>query len=106
MPPPQLSYKLVLSQNEVSEHEENRGLRLKSGEVTEIAEALHGVAASTHVGDPADPRQGWQYFDERLYIAGNALGAGEDPYMRNKFNQHASDLLPSNRDVPDTRGLA
>lgn len=92
-------------QNEVSEHEENRGLRLKNGEVTEFSEALRG-APSTHIGDTADPRQGWQYFDERLYIAGNALADGEDSYVRNRFNQRASDLLPSNRDVPDTRGLA
>ena len=53
-----------------------------------------------------DNRQAWQYFDEKSYIRGNALKEGEDPYSRNKFNQQASDQLPSNREIPDTRGQA
>ena len=44
-----------------------------------------------------------QYFDERAYISAGALRPGENAYARNKFNQEASDKLPSNRDVPDTR---
>ncbi|CAB4065435.1 GALNT [Lepeophtheirus salmonis] len=43
------------------------------------------------------------YFDQKSYIAGGSLRQGEDPYSRNKFNQAASDKLPSNRDIPDTR---
>lgn len=53
-----------------------------------------------------DSRQTWQYFDEKNYVKGNALKEGEDPYLRNKFNQQASDHLPSNREIPDTRGQA
>lgn len=45
----------------------------------------------------------WDYFDERGYISRGGLRTGEDPYVRNRFNQQASDSLPSNRDVPDTR---
>lgn len=45
----------------------------------------------------------WEYFDEAGYIRGGALRTGEDPYIRNRFNQEASDALPSNREVPDTR---
>lgn len=45
----------------------------------------------------------WDYFDEQGYIKRGGLRNGEDPYVRNRFNQHASDLLPSNRDIPDTR---
>ena len=45
----------------------------------------------------------WQYFNERRYIDSKALKDGDDPYVRNKFNQAASDKLPSNRDIPDTR---
>lgn len=45
----------------------------------------------------------WDYFDERGYISGGGLKTGEDPYIRNRFNQQASDSLPSNRDIPDTR---
>ena len=53
-----------------------------------------------------DNRQAWLYFDEKSYIRGNALKEGEDPYFKNKFNQAASDSLPSNREIPDTRGQA
>uniref|UniRef100_A0A1B0BTJ8 Polypeptide N-acetylgalactosaminyltransferase n=1 Tax=Glossina palpalis gambiensis TaxID=67801 RepID=A0A1B0BTJ8_9MUSC len=45
----------------------------------------------------------WEYFDEAGYIKGGALRPGEDPYVRNRFNQEASDALPSNREIPETR---
>ncbi|EDW76568.1 uncharacterized protein Dwil_GK14594 [Drosophila willistoni] len=44
-----------------------------------------------------------EYFDEAGYIRAGALRNGEDPYIRNRFNQEASDALPSNREIPDTR---
>lgn len=44
-----------------------------------------------------------EYFDEAGYIRRGALRSGEDPYIRNRFNQEASDALPSNREIPDTR---
>nr|CAH7721745.1 unnamed protein product [Callosobruchus chinensis]CAH7736805.1 unnamed protein product [Callosobruchus chinensis] len=50
-------------------------------------------------GSPA----GWEYFDEKAYIQRGKLHIGEDPYIRNRFNQMASDHLPSNREIPDTR---
>ncbi len=40
-------------------------------------------------------------FDERLYI--DSLREMGDPYKKNAFNVEASDLLPSDREVPDTR---
>lgn len=42
-----------------------------------------------------------RYFDEAGYVAGGSKD--NDPYVRNRFNQAASDNLPSNRAVPDTR---
>lgn len=45
----------------------------------------------------------WDYFDESGYISRGSLRVGEDPYIRNRFNQQASDSLPSNREIPDTR---
>lgn len=45
----------------------------------------------------------WDYFDESGYISRGSLKAGEDPYIRNRFNQQASDSMPSNREIPDTR---
>ncbi|KAL1139494.1 hypothetical protein AAG570_006478, partial [Ranatra chinensis] len=81
------------------QNEENRGLRLKGG--LELLEASPGVVESTpSVGSSA---ASWGYLDERAYIANGGLKPGEDPYARNKFNQLASDTLPSNRHIPDTR---
>lgn len=45
------------------------------------------------------------FFDESKYISDGAVRPGEDPYTRNKFNQEASDAIPSNRDIPDTRSV-
>ncbi|XP_052128574.1 polypeptide N-acetylgalactosaminyltransferase 2-like [Frankliniella occidentalis] len=53
---------------------------------------------------PADARLSWNYFDEREYVSRGGLRTGEDPYLRNRFNQRASDGLASNRPIPDTRG--
>lgn len=50
-----------------------------------------------------DRRLAWNYFDEAAYVARGGIKQGEDPYIRNRFNQEASDSLPSNRDIPDTR---
>ncbi|XP_013180728.1 PREDICTED: polypeptide N-acetylgalactosaminyltransferase 2-like isoform X2 [Papilio xuthus] len=44
---------------------------------------------------------GKTYFDEGGYVSGDKRD--KDPYIRNRFNQAASDILPSNRAVPDTR---
>lgn len=43
------------------------------------------------------------YFDEDSYIRRGSLLPGEDPYIRNRFNQQESDKLASNRAIPDTR---
>jgi hypothetical protein len=61
-----------------------------------------GPLASFASSDVA-PRLSWDYFDEHGYIKRGGLRTGEDPYIRNRFNQQASDNLPSNRDIPDTR---
>lgn len=53
--------------------------------------------------ETTDGRVTWNYFDESGYVARGGLRHGEDPYTRNRFNQEATDHLPSNRDVPDTR---
>lgn len=98
---------------------ENRALRLRDS-VTSAAQYLEDIAPSTSpaqqqpnivpsgggVGGGAfapDSRLSWDYFDEVGYIQRGGLRNGEDPYVRNRFNQQASDLLPSNRNIPDTR---
>lgn len=60
-----------------------------------------GRTNSHHGNSPNE----WQYFDESGYIKAGALRPGEDPYIRNRFNQAASDALPSNRAIPDTRHM-
>jgi polypeptide N-acetylgalactosaminyltransferase len=51
----------------------------------------------------ASNKLSWDYFDEAGYIQRGGLRLGEDPYVRNRFNQQASDSLSSNREIPDTR---
>lgn len=59
---------------------------------------------SQHTGEVIfDNRVTWNYFDEAGYVSRGKLQPGEDPYLRNKFNQEASDSLASNRAIPDTR---
>lgn len=41
------------------------------------------------------------YFDEAGYVTAGSKDL--DPYVKNRFNQAASDALPSNRAIPDTR---
>jgi len=101
-----------------NKHEENRGLRLKddillpsgsrpgSGQDPVVVgdhalESHHTSGSHGSVGDLTGVE--WRYFDEKAFIEGNTLQAGEDAYARNKFNQAASDKVASNREVPDTR---
>lgn len=93
---------------------ENRALRLRDG-VTMPHFIGDGLSSSTlssnnHLGSLSSystsdivPQFSWDYFDEQNYIKRGGLRSGEDPYIRNRFNQQASDSIPSNRDIPDTR---
>lgn len=74
------------------------------------AETLSNINNNNnHVGSLASysslavPKSSWDYFDEQGYIKRGGLRTGEDPYIRNRFNQQASDSISSNRDIPDTR---
>ncbi|CAO1361295.1 unnamed protein product [Diamesa hyperborea] len=92
---------------------ENRALRLRDG-VTVAQYLGEELSASTsphsnHISSLAvlssdsAARLSWDYFDEQGYIKRGGLRTGEDPYIRNRFNQQASDSISSNRDIPDTR---
>lgn len=93
---------------------ENRALRLRDSVTS--SQYIEDMAPSTSPAQQqqphlppavssfgADSRLSWDYFDEVGYIQRGGLRTGEDPYVRNRFNQQASDLLPSNRNIPDTR---
>lgn len=75
---------------------------LKRNRILNNYNTNNDLVAGTH-SQTFDGRLSWDYFDERAYISRGALREGEDPYVRNRFNQQASDSLPSNRDIPDTR---
>lgn len=47
----------------------------------------------------------WQEFDEKEYVDKSRCNVGQDCYVKNKYNQLASDNLKSNRGVPDTRHM-
>ncbi|XP_017954590.1 polypeptide N-acetylgalactosaminyltransferase 2 [Drosophila navojoa] len=72
-------------------------------ETSQGANAVGPVAGRLSVGASARTGGEVEYFDEAGYIRGGGLRSGEDPYIRNRFNQEASDALPSNREIPDTR---
>lgn len=89
---------------------ENRALRLR--ETFTAAQLIEDLSPSTspsqhivqisNVPDSSS-RMSFDYFDEIGYVQRGSLRLGEDPYVRNRFNQQASDALPSNRNIPDTR---
>lgn len=93
---------------------ENKALRLREGATvphylgndlsssTSLSNNHLGSSAS-HTPSDIVPQFSWDYFDEQGYIKRGGLRSGEDPYIRNRFNQQASDSIPSNRDIPDTR---
>ncbi|CAG9865514.1 unnamed protein product [Phyllotreta striolata] len=89
---------------------ENKALRLKESPTgappppaPEDPAAGPGVPMALQSLETTDGRLAWNYFDEASYVSKGRLLANEDPYDRNKFNQLASDNLPSNREIPDTR---
>uniref|UniRef100_A0A8C4WYK1 Polypeptide N-acetylgalactosaminyltransferase n=1 Tax=Eptatretus burgeri TaxID=7764 RepID=A0A8C4WYK1_EPTBU len=45
----------------------------------------------------------WQDFDQNAYVGMTLVKPGQDPYVRNKFNQVESDKLRLDRAIPDTR---
>ncbi len=45
----------------------------------------------------------WTKFNVDAYLAKGKLGPDEDKYAKNKFNQEASDSIPFDREIPDSR---
>ncbi|EDW63960.1 polypeptide N-acetylgalactosaminyltransferase 2 [Drosophila novamexicana] len=94
----------------VKDFERNAVHGLKLNGIVALEETSQGISGSAGgtvggrlaVGPSARGGE-VEYFDEAGYIRGGGLRSGEDPYIRNRFNQEASDALPSNREIPDTR---
>ncbi|CAD5224011.1 unnamed protein product [Bursaphelenchus okinawaensis] len=55
------------------------------------------------VHQPKDEQVTWMEFDSERFLAKGRLQEGEDRYAKNKFNQAASDAIPMNREVIDSR---
>lgn len=95
-----------LQTDSANEKTVNRALRLKEAEkYDEVGNSAPGpnVPLALQSIQTTDGRLTWNYFDEAGYVSRGGLRKGEDPYVRNRFNQEASDNLPSNREIPDTR---
>lgn len=45
----------------------------------------------------------FEFFDAQAYLQGDKVQRGQDAYGKTKFNQIASDNLPIDRSIPDTR---
>lgn len=91
-----VGYYLFWSGRRSASEDSNEALRLKPS----AAAALRQSSSQL----PNSSRQlSWRYFDEKGYVSVSRVKPGVDPYERHKFNQEASDALPSNRAVPDTR---
>ncbi|KAI6189473.1 Polypeptide N-acetylgalactosaminyltransferase [Aphelenchoides bicaudatus] len=45
----------------------------------------------------------WNKFDKEAFLVKDRLKEGEDRYAKNKFNQAASDQIPMDRSIPDSR---
>lgn len=87
----------ITSRQRFAAHRNRKGLRALLPEEISSTGANSGILGGAQsVGD-------WEYFNEGVYIRGGSLRNGEDPYIRNRFNQEASDAMPSNREIPDTR---
>lgn len=86
-----------------SQQQQQQQLQQQQQPHIQLAAAGASAADAFNGGDGADNRPAWDYFDEAGYIQRGGLRTGENPYERNRFNQQASDLLPSNRNIPDTR---
>ena len=65
----------------------------------------NGMDNSKHQRDPSENKKrnspNLEGFNETSYIY--AVRQDPDAYKRNAFNQEASDKLPSDRSIPDTR---
>ncbi|XP_053673153.1 polypeptide N-acetylgalactosaminyltransferase 2-like [Anopheles nili] len=96
----------------------NRALRLRSTKTKQLTSDNYNAGGAQHSLQSSNgnsnsnsnsifsynsPPMTWDYFDEASYIQKGGLQRGEDPYLRNRFNQQASDGLKSNRELPDTR---
>ncbi|XP_065307583.2 polypeptide N-acetylgalactosaminyltransferase 2-like [Dermacentor albipictus] len=91
-----VGYYLFWSGRRSGSEDSNEALRLKPS----VSAALRQSSSQL----PNSSRQlSWRYFDEKSYVAVARIKPGADPYERHKFNQEASDALPSNRAIPDTR---
>jgi hypothetical protein len=61
-----------------------------------------GSSSSLSTWDNTE-RDPLEFFDQEGYLAGDRTHRGQDNYAKTKFNQLASDNLPMDRSIPDTR---
>lgn len=81
--------------------QENKALRLKDDYIVPPSQPS-GTQSLINEGNDEN-KISWKYFNERDYISKATVAPNGDAYIRNKFNQLASDRIPSNRNIADTR---
>nr|XP_023683260.1 polypeptide N-acetylgalactosaminyltransferase 16-like [Paramormyrops kingsleyae] len=81
----------------------SHGQRIQAGRL-EIHRDDRTIPLIVTRSPPAEhPGQVIGHFDEKAYLSGKQLRAGEDPYREHAFNLQESDRLGSDRGIRDTR---
>lgn len=66
---------------------------------------LPAVMVHSFVHRKPEKTVSWMNFDVESFLAKDRLTAEQDRYASNKFNQAASDAVPYNRSIPDSREI-
>ncbi|XP_048831399.1 polypeptide N-acetylgalactosaminyltransferase 16 [Brienomyrus brachyistius] len=81
----------------------NHGQRINAGRLEIHRDDRTIPLIVTHSPPGEHPEQVIGHFDEKAYLSGKQLKAGEDPYREHAFNLQESDRLGSDRAIRDTR---
>jgi len=68
-----------------------------------IVDRRKASSSSTWMDEDYEQADPFENFDQEGYLRGDRVHRGEDTYAKTKFNQLASDNLPMDRAIPDTR---
>ncbi len=72
----------------------------RPAESTWMSQDSNGLFDSSANANP------YENFDQEAYLREDEVRRDQDAYAKTKFNQYASDHLPIDRDIPDTRNQA
>jgi len=105
---PSLSHSSSSSPSSSSRRHSPRGRRLShldNSIVNYRPESTWNTQDQFNSVDPSSPNP-YENFDQDAYLREDEVRRDQDAYAKTKFNQYASDHLPIDRDIPDTRNQA